>query len=285
MIRLTILSVIAGAALLVPSTWGQAASSANFQLETYSFNAVAGGGANAVSTEYQEFGALRFEQATSTNFQAEIGFLALFDPDPGDMPVVWATRPVHADKAGGVPITIYGRNLNLGAGPVIQLGGAPVTSLSFTSGTRASGITPVGTAGPADIFVSHSLGSIAHPDDWVFSPAVVTPEFAYQDSFWTWDMYGNLGHFFQTWASPQAIPLPGAGTAFGKLLIGPDILINLLPTLSYTQGGNPNGVVNLGITLPVDPILVGITIYLQTLNQDFSNPPSQLTNRSQTTFR
>jgi hypothetical protein len=264
---------------LMPLASGQVMSSTNFQIDALTVDSTVGGASNAVVTNYVEIGGLKADTVSSTNFNSDIGFLASYDPDPGTTPVIYGIVPPYGDRVGGTPISIYGRNLGQGLAPTVTINGNTIFP-TVVSDTVITGTTPYGPLGQVDVELSHANGTLTLNDGWVNWPAIITPEFAYQDSLYPLQFYGEFGNLFSTWLSLGTFE-PGVATEFGPLLIGPT-LINVITPFPYFD---PSNKTVLPRRLPIDPILPGITIYLQNLDFDPFFPPGRLTNRTQTTFR
>mgnify|MGYP003572008366 CR=1 FL=1 len=255
-------------ALLVlgPALAAQVSSSTTYQVQDWALNGAGGGQASpgfSAQTGMPQSGDITL---VSTGFQARAGFISVHNPDPLTLPVVFGMLPRYGDKAGGTPVTVYGLNFQPTSGWTLA-----------TSGTIAVGSgSPNMGAGSKIVIVTNTSGSDTQSRGWTYTPAVVASPNAYQNAPWKLTHYGPPGTNYSTYMSFKTVT---AQLFEGTLLIGPTILLNFIPIAPY----GATGVAELQFTIPVDPILVGFTIYIQDL-QLVAVPPHKLTNRTQTTF-
>jgi len=268
-------------AILAPSSWGQLASTASFQLLDF---ALAGGGGGSCSTGFA--GNLSLPPfpggpMLSIDHEGEIGFLAGNDPQPTNAPVVFGVVPNLGPAAGGTPVTISGLNFDkFGVAPsvTVTVAGTAASAVNVLGDTQISCLTPAGSPGPGPVTVSSAFGSDTLPGGFVHTPAVISsPTVAVGGSLLI-ENYGPVGVVFQTYFSTVAtsVSLP----PFGTLLIGPSPLA-LLVSGAYPA---PNGIAASSIPVPNDPALSGLVAHFQSVAILSVFPFSvMLTNRSTTT--
>jgi hypothetical protein len=127
--------------------------------------------------------------------------------------------------------------------------------------------------------VTSSFGSNSLANGYVYRPGLITtPNSAIGQTF-VMQNYGEPGHSYRVFVSTAQTV---ANTQYGTLLIGPFPLVQLLPDLPYP---GPDGVSTFTLTVPNSNVLVGITIYFQTLDiSQYSPLAGDLSNASSTTF-
>ena len=267
--------------LAVPAATGQISSSANFQLEGLSFDAVAGGASSENTICYVQMGPLEFERMVSPagppSFQADISFLAAYDPDPGIAPILWRVLPAHTDKAGGAAMAFHGRNLGAGLSPAVSVGGTAIAATDV-SDSLLTATSPGGDAGLADVDISHANGAVALAGGHIFSPAVISPEFATPDSLWRVYNYGPTGGLFQPILALDVLPSSVGTACCGQLWLAPPLFfLSLLP---YGFPDPAAGVTSYKVRIENNPAIIGFSIYIQNLDS-----PSGLTNFVSLTFQ
>jgi len=281
--RLLIIGLLFGA--LSPAAVAQLSSSANAELQSFSWVGGGGGASSEFNFNVGAMSTLSSAEVNSTNFEAEYGLLGTYNPDPTIVPwpALWGVIPRSGIKQGGTPITIYG--INLSGVTDVDIGPSAVASVNIASGTIITGVTPQG-AGSANLGAGEKTLKVTDPQDqksvatlknrWIYTPAITSSPTAYQGAKYVMTHYGPPSGAYSTWLSltPFTAPLPE-----GTLLIGPTFLLNIIPGMPY----GPTGVSELVFDLPIDPALSGLTIYLQDL-EIVAVPPHKLTNRTQTTF-
>jgi hypothetical protein len=73
-------------------------------------------------------------------------------------PIVYAITPNKIPAAGGRSVQVVGRNLDVTTSATI--GGAPVTTPELVSTFLSQATAPAHVAGPADLVVNNSSGSV-----------------------------------------------------------------------------------------------------------------------------
>ncbi len=270
------------ASLAAGAASAQLASSTNFQLDSAGLGG-AGGGACSPATA-----ALALQDSfgddaplTSTNFQVEVGFQALFDVDV-DQPRIVDVSPGFGTVDGGTPITICGLHFDRGgtAAPLtVDVGGQPASSVVVVSDTTVTAVTPPGSFGPADVTITTALGTTVDAGGYIYSPGLTSSPEAWQTGVLRIANYGPAGGTFQTAYSTvtTSIPLP----PFGTLLIGPSPIFDAIPSTPYPA----SGVALAEVTVPVNPTLAGVTFHLQSVAVLSLVPLDvRLVNRSSTLF-
>ena len=206
--------------------------------------------------------------------------MGVHNPAPSAKPILWGVLPRIGPKTGDTPVSFYG--VNFDGSTTATLGTSQVESLNVVSATVLTGVStagagsPNGGAGLRTVTVTTTQGSFARRNGWIYTPAVTASPTAYKGASYVMAHYGPPGASYSSWLSTQTTvaPLPE-----GTLLIGPNILINFIPIAPY----GPSGVSTLVFDLPNDPILEGLTIYIQDLEL-LPAPPHQLTNVTKTRF-
>ncbi len=213
---------------------------------------------------------------------AAVGFVAIHDPTPTILPVVFAVSPSYGPEAGGTAVTISGLNFTKGTGSVTaDVDGNPLTSVQVVSDMQLQALTPPGTRGPRDVGVQTSLGSTMLAGGFVYTPAVVAPPAAAIGGLLDLENYGEPGGVFDLYYSnvTTQIPVP----PYGELLIGPTPLITLAAGQSYPA---PDGVALVQVPVPNTPALVGQSLHFQSLAVlSFAPLDLQLTNRASVVFQ
>src|SRR5262245_36405179 len=264
--------------LLAPDGRAQASSSASYALADFTLDGVGGGTASLGFAAHVTVGAVTGGVALSPGYRGALGILETANPVPGTGPVFFGITPDFGPKAGGTTVFLTGLNLNA-AGLGFTVDGASATGVSALSPTAVTGTVPAGTFGPKSVAVSTVNGSDSSAEAWTYTPAVRTTQFSRRKAQVTIRDYGPTGNLFWVFAS---LTTTFGNTKFGPLLIGPNVLVQLLPLMFYPS---PDGIHSITFTVPDDPILDGVTIYFQSLDITQISPlQGKLTNRSQTTF-
>ena len=274
-------------ALLTAVAWthvasAQLATSTNHQLLDFSFDHAGGASSSESTVAFWTLDSWSGALGTSTNFEAEPGLYGSQEVVAPAGPLVFAVVPDVGDRQGGEPVSVHG--MNLFAGTSVSIGTAPLTgttvvSESLVTGTTGSPAFGIVGYGPQGVTASNGAGTSTLPDGFIAEPAVVASLHSFQGASWVLDASGEPGQTFQTWISPTTMAPLTAPTEYGQVQIGPHIVFLLFLTTPY----GPDGRVHIEFPVPVDPILVGFTVYIQNLHfGDIS--PGELTNPSQTTF-
>jgi len=215
-------------------------------------------------------------EMSSTGFKVGVGFLEGTDPMPSNLPVVFGVDPPFGDKDTPTLVTVSGLNFTKsGVGPTLgfTVDGVPATSVVPVSNTTAVALFPAGNAGPQDVGVSTSVGATLRADAYIYTPAVIVTPVVSLGGLVTVTNYGDTSNTFTTFVSPQQT---NAGTKFGQLLIGPDILIGILSLVDYPA---PDGIFTINFPMPVLPVLSGVTLYFQSMTVFTASPlDGELTN-------
>ena len=87
-------------------------------------------------------------RATSTNYEADFGFVAVNDPKPTNAPVIFGITPSLGMALGHDAVTVTGLNFTLfGAGPTLSgaIDGNAMTDVNVVSDTLLTAKSPAGT--------------------------------------------------------------------------------------------------------------------------------------------
>jgi len=257
--------LVALGVLLAPDSQAQISTSPGFQLVDFVFDSGGGGSASLGYAAHASLGASSGGKFGSAHKQA--GF---------------ALTPAFGPKAGGSVVTISGLNFDkFGVGPsvTVDIGGNAATSVNVISNTLLTAVVPAGISGPKAVTVSSSFGSNVQADGYVYTPAITTTANSAIGETFVMRNYGTPGHVYRTYVS--TVPT-SAATHFGTLLIGPFPLVQLLPQLPYP---GPDGISTFTLVVPFNPVLVGLTIWFQSLDISQLSPlAGELTNASTTSF-
>ena len=270
------------AAALAPLASAQLATSTNHQLLDFSFDHAGGASSSETTVAFWTLDSWSGDLGTSTNFEAEPGLHGSQEVVAPGGPLVFAVVPEVGDRLGGEPVTVHG--MNLVAGTTVDLGtaaltGTTVVSPSIVTGTTGLPAFGVVGYGPQDVTASNGLGSGTRHDGFIAEPAAIASHDAFQGASWVFEVFGEPGQTFQTWISPTTLAPGSAPTIYGQVQIGPTIVSLLFLTTPY----GPDGRLRLEFPVPIDPILMGFTVYIQ--NVHFGDVlPGELTNQTQTTF-
>ncbi|HTE06701.1 MAG TPA: IPT/TIG domain-containing protein [Planctomycetota bacterium] len=274
--------LVALGVLLAPDSQAQISTSPGFQLVDFVFDSGGGGSASLGYAAHASLGASSGGKFGSAHKQAGLGILETSDPQPTNEPVVFALTPAFGPKAGGSVVTISGLNFDkFGVGPsvTVDIGGNAATSVNVISNTLLTAVVPAGISGPKAVTVSSSFGSNVQADGYVYTPAITTTANSAIGETFVMRNYGTPGHVYRTYVS--TVPT-SAATHFGTLLIGPFPLVQLLPQLPYP---GPDGISTFTLVVPFNPVLVGLTIWFQSLDISQLSPlAGELTNASTTSF-
>ncbi len=116
-------------------------------------------------------------------------------------PKVTAIAPASGADAGGTVVTITGEHFTSGA--TVKIGGVSATSVTVSSETTITAITPAGTAGAADIVVTVGYLSGTLAEGFTYLPPV--------DAALTFTVYnhtaGRLGSWTATRSSGTTVTL------------------------------------------------------------------------------
>ena len=280
-IRISGLMVVA-CALLAPPVAAQVSSSPDYQLVDFVLDSGGGGASSPDYAAHVSLGDVSGGQLDSDRFNSGLGILETSDPEPTNSPVFFGITPDFGPKAGGTVVTVSGVNFDkFGTGPTVTLdvGGLLATGVTVLTDTQLQATVPAGAKGPASVTVTSALGSDSVADAYTYTPAVRTTPQATQGGSIQLRNYGPQGDLFNTYVS--TVPTSG-NTKYGTLLIGLP-LFQLLPTLPYP---GPDGISSLQLDVPHDPVLMGLTVYFQSLDiQGFGPLVGELTNRSSTTVQ
>jgi hypothetical protein len=269
-------------ALLVPCGHAQLSSSPSFKLTDYVLDAGGGGSASSNFAAWMSIGSPSKGQLTSPRFAAGIGILETSDPQPTNGPVIFGITQPFGPKAGGNLVSISGLNFDkFGNGPTVtvDIGGNAATGVNVSSNTQLTATAPAGAKGPQDLTVTSSFGSNTAVGGYVYTPAVTATPFSVQGGTVELKNYGTVGQVFNTYISTATT---SANTNYGTLLIGPFPLVQVLGSVPYF---GPDGVTDIVFGVPHNPVLVGLTVYYQSLDITGVGPlTGELTNRASTTF-
>lgn len=269
--------------LLVPCGRAQLATSPAYELVDFALDAGGGGTASANFAAWISLGASSEGELSSPSFAAGLGILQTCDPQPTNAPVIFGLTPAFGPKAGGNAFTISGLNFDkFGTGPTltVDIGGNAATGVSVVSSTELGATAPAGAKGPQDVTVTTALGADTAAGAYVYTPAVTATPFSSPAGTIELVNYGALGHVFHSYVSPFTT---SANTKFGTLLIGPAPLLQILGSVPYA---GPDGITALSLPVPDEPVLVGLTVYFQSLDITSLGPlTGEFTNRAPTTFQ
>jgi hypothetical protein len=268
-------------AALVPLAQAQVASSPNYQLSDVLLDGGGGGGASGGYGGWISVGTESAGTLSSPNYQAGIGLLETSDPIPSNDPVVFGLVPDRADWTGGTPVAVYGWNFDkFGVGPSVtmDLGGNPATGVSVSTNTLLTATVPAGDPGPTGVVVTSSLGSGSDPDGWMYTPAVVSTAYTQPGGEMDLSNYGDPTRSF--------ITLAAGGTGFAGTQMGPFLLNQPFIFVMYGVPYGVNGEHTLHANVPNNLLLVGFTIYMQSLEATQYNPvQGRFTNATSVTFQ
>jgi IPT/TIG domain len=266
--------------LFVPDGHAQVATSTGYQLADVALDSAGGGTASVGFSAHVTLG-LSGGQSISPNYRVALGIVETTRPEAALGPVFFASTPDFGPKAGGTPVTVTGLNFDkFGVGPslTLNIGGQFATGVNVLSSTMLTATAPAGPMGPQPVTVTTSLGANTDADGFIFTPALRTTPFSQRTAEVTFRNYGPVGEPFWVFASLSQLT---GNTKFGTLLIGVPFY-QLLPLLFYP---GPKGIHSITFEVPDDPILDGVTLYLQSLDiTQFSPIQGQLTNSSTTSF-
>ena len=268
-------------AVLAPLAHAQVASSPNYQLSDVVLDGGGGGGASGGYGGWMSVGTQAAGTLSSANYQAGIGLLETSDPLPANEPVIFGLVPDRADWTGGTAVTAYGWNFDkFGVGPSVtmDLGGNPATGLSVNTNTQLTATVPAGDPGPQNVVVTSSLGSGSNPDAWMYTPAVVSTAFTQPGGEMDLRNYGSPSNSF--------ITLAAGGTGFAGTTMGPFLLNQPFIFVMYGVPYGVDGTHTLHANVPNNVLLVGFTIYMQSLEATQYNPvQGRFTNATSVTFQ
>lgn len=98
-----------------------------------------------------------------TIYVAEYGGDTITFLKPNEDPVasisVDSISPAAGPLDGGQAVTITGANFTMTSDTTVEIGGSPLTDVIVHNATTITGITPAGSAGPADVIVTNSIGT------------------------------------------------------------------------------------------------------------------------------
>lgn len=277
-----LIPAVLAAVVLTPGTSAQLASSTNHQLLDLSFDHTGGASSSETTVAFWTLDSWSGNPAASVGFTAEPGLLGSREVLAPAGPLVFAVVPDIGDRQGGDPVTVHGMNLIVGT--TVAIGTAPlmgttVVSPSLVTGTTGSPLFGIVGYGPQDVTATNGMGTGTRSDGFIAEPALIASRDSFQGANWVLDAYGEPGQTFQTWVSPTTMAPLVAPTDYGQVQIGPHIVSLLFLTTPY----GPDGRFRFEFEVPIDPILVGFTAYLQGLH--FGDiAPGELTNQTQTTF-
>ncbi|HKE02286.1 MAG TPA: IPT/TIG domain-containing protein, partial [Planctomycetota bacterium] len=281
---MTLSRSLAAALFLAPAAAAQQAQSANYRLDDF---ALAGGGGGAASAGFASFAALQplsGAEIASANYRATLGFLACWDPQPTNAPVIFGVTPDCGPLAGATPLTITGLNFDkLGAAPTVtvSIGGGAASSVSVASDTLLTCASPAGAAGDQDVIVSSVFGSDTLAGGFHFTAGLEvygtgTPGCTGAERMGasTCPTVGNAAFQLTCDHAPaNALGLGLVGNA--QDLAGSDplalgVLFHVNPFLSTTIIGldftsDASGFATAPAPLPNDPAIVGSTLYGQVI--------------------
>ncbi len=86
--------------------------------------------------------------------------------------LISGVTPTEGCFVGGTPITITGSYL--GTATAVAVGGVPAASVTASSPTTVSAITPAGVLGPATVRVTTAAGTYTAPQTFTYMPASVS---------------------------------------------------------------------------------------------------------------
>jgi len=275
-------------ASLAPGAASQAAQSPNAKLLDWCCNSAGGGAASRRVFGWSSLGQLGSPILSATNSKAGVGASHTDDSTPlNNEPLVFGVVPPFGPKVGGTGVTVSGFNFNkLGVGPSVTMtvGGNSATGLSVVSNTVLTATTPAGTgindgSGPQPVVVSSSLGSIAHPQPYVNTPAITSSPVALVGASLVLRNYGAPGTAFVTFLSDSNL---AANTQFGTFLIAGGTLLQLFTNVPYP---GPDGISTFVIKVPNLAVLHGLTLDFQSLSVTNPSPlQGSLTNAAATTL-
>ena len=242
---------------------GQQASSDGFQLQSLHFDAGSQGTCTVSNALFVAADWVGGTGLGSDNFQAEVGFLGVYDPGATTLPIVFSVSPPHGPIEGGTTFSVGGLNFSKGglAGTVsVDVDGVPATGVSVVSDTTITATSPPGTLGPHPLTVTTDFGSDTAEVGFVYSPAVTAPLTASPGTMIDVVNYGPPGTLFQMYFSAfeTSIPLP----PFGVLEIGPTPLVAALTGVMYP---GPDGVHVIQAQVQPNPTLVGKAVHIQSV--------------------
>jgi hypothetical protein len=271
-------------AALATRAAAQVASSANYRLEDFAF---AGGGGGQCSLAFAGAVALpgiAGAEMASGSYRASIGFLAAFDPQPTNAPVVFGLTPDVGPVTGGTPALVSGLNFDkLGAAPTIavSIGGAPAGPVSVYSDSWLLCTTPALPAGIHDVTVSSVHGSDTLAGGFRASNGLVVYGTGTPGCAGTQTVHAggpprvDSPSFFlfcdHAPANSQGILLAGtsadsAGSdPFGwGILLHVDVLAST-DLMALDMASDPGGLGFAPAKIPNDPALVGVTYHVQAI--------------------
>ena len=260
------------------------AGSSSFALETLSLSSASGGIVCSVDHAAQaSFEGFAGDALGSASFLAEVGAIAMYDPQSTLGPVVLGPDPSFAPMQGG-SFSVKGLNFVQGglAGPLtVTVDGVLATDVSVLSNTTLTATAPAGASGPKSLTVSGSQGSWSEAEGFVHTPAVLVTSTIPPGAPLRMRNYGPVGAVFDMWLSLQTTFLPLNN--LGVLLIGPGQVLQALGGVLYPP---PDGIHDLSVTTPANPALIGVPMHFQTLSIISIFPfDVRLSNRDTVTFQ
>jgi hypothetical protein len=268
------LSITSGLVLFLaaPALQAQPASSQLYFMVGVSF---ASGGASG-SLTYKLDGMQGAEctalAAASANYRLTGGFAALLDAPASGRPWLSGVVPRLATLHGQAALALHGTELNLGAPPVITIGGQAAPLLTRTNDMLTTTLPIQPSPGWKPVVVDNPLGTSTLPEGIGVLPLLEFPAAPARNVPSKIDLRGRQGDLFAFAASLARIPPIPLPPLHHGLELDPATLI-VLPPFTITD---PGGVFTLAVPANPGPFVLYVQAAVVTTDPGYA--PASFTN-------